>query len=121
MGHVGRADTEGEVQHAGPIGHQDYAGLARYPSETIGHQCRSLLVANADELQVGTIVERVEDVQEGRTYDSKDMGDSFLTEEFNYGFAGFHLSWHLGEPPGVGVKLDCRWESPNPSLRKWGY
>jgi hypothetical protein len=94
MGNVCGADAEGEVQDAGPVGHQDYAGLSRYSAETVGHQCRSLLVANADELQVGTIVQRVKDVQEGGSYDSKYMGDSFLPEEFNNGFTGFHLSWH---------------------------
>ena len=95
MGHVGGTNAVGEVQDAGAVGGKADAGSAGYAAEAVGHQRRPLLVANADEFQVVSVVQRIEYVEEGGADYPENVGNTFLSEQFNDGFAGFSRVGHL--------------------------
>ena len=96
---IGRADAVGQVQNARPIGGEAHAGRARDAAEPVGHQCRALFVANADEAHIFTVVQGIENVEEGRANNAEDVGDAFLLQKFDNGFTGLESLGHA-EPPG---------------------
>ena len=95
MGHVGGAYTIGEVQDAGAVGGKAHAGSARYAAETVGHQRRPLLVADADEAHVVPVVERVKDVEKGGADYTEYVGNALLSEQLYDGVAGFGRVGHF--------------------------
>ena len=106
VGYVSGGDAVGKVQYAWSVGHQAYRRGSRDAAEAVGHQRGALLVPDADKFYVLSVVQGVQDVQEGGADDAKNVGNTFLTKHFYHRFAGFHGLGHGHHLPGQTNRIN---------------
>ena len=93
------------VGRAGSGGDQDDADLAGGPGVALGHVSGALLVAGEDEVQVGALVDGVEDGQDGAAGVAEHVLDVEFAEALVEGLGAGHADVAIGELGFVGPEL----------------
>ena len=81
-----------QVGDARAVLHQADAGAAGGARVAHGHEARALLVAAADEADVGAVIHGVQYLQEGRADDAEDVLHALGPQRLHHGLSGGHSS-----------------------------